>query len=159
MERILKLLEADCRLTNKEIATMLSLDELAVASARNEYESKGIILGYKACIDWEKTDNEKVHALIELKVTPQFGEGFDKIAKRIYQHPEVESVYLMSGSFDIMVLIKGATMKEVASFVAAKLAPMESVISTATSFVLKKYKDNGVIFDQKPDDQREVIHL
>ncbi len=97
--------------------------------------------------------------MIELKVTPQYGEGFDKIAKRIYDYPEVESVYLMSGSFDIMVLIRGRTMKEVAMFVSTKLAPMEAVVSTSTSFVLKKYKENGVIFRKEPDDEREVMGL
>lgn len=159
MERILKLLENDCRLTNKEIATMLSIPENEVARAREDYEKKGVILGYRACVDWDKTEDESVVAMIELKVTPQYGEGFDKIAKRIYQYPEVESVYLMSGGFDIMVLIRGRTMKEVAMFVSTKLAPMESVISTSTSFMLKKYKESGVIFDVKPDDEREVMGL
>ncbi|MBQ3379137.1 MAG: Lrp/AsnC family transcriptional regulator [Clostridia bacterium] len=159
MERILKILEEDGRMTDKEIATMLSLNESEVARAREEYEKTGVIVGYKACIDWDKTKNESTVAMIELKVTPQYGEGFDKIAKRIYAYPEVESVYLMSGSFDIMVLIRGRTMKEVAMFVSTKLAPMEAVVSTSTSFVLKKYKENGVIFGRESDDEREVIGL
>ena len=159
MERILKILEEDGRMTDKEIATMLSLNESEVARAREEYEKTGVIVGYKACIDWDKTKNESTVAMIELKVTPQYGEGFDKIAKRIYAYPEVKSVYLMSGSFDIMVLIRGRTMKEVAMFVSTKLAPMEAVVSTSTSFVLKKYKENGVIFGRESDDEREVIGL
>ncbi|MBR2742390.1 MAG: Lrp/AsnC family transcriptional regulator [Clostridia bacterium] len=159
MDRMLKILEEDCRLSDKEIAVMLSLDESEVARAREEYEKAGVIMGYKACIDWDKTKDESAVAMIELKVTPQYGEGFDKIAKRIYDYPEVESVYLMSGSFDIMVLIRGRTMKEVAMFVSTKLAPMEAVVGTSTSFVLKKYKENGVIFGREPDDEREVMGL
>lgn len=159
MERILKLLEADCRLTNKEIAEKLSLAEYEVARAREEYEKNNVILGYKACVDWDKVQNESVVAMIELKVTPQYGEGFDSIADRIKQYPEVEGVYLMSGSFDIMVLIRGRSLKEVAMFVSTKLAPMKAVTGTATSFILKKYKENGVVFDVKPDDEREVMGL
>ena len=110
-------------------------------------------------MNWEKTDRDVVTALIDLRVTPQRGEGFDKVAERIYKYPQVSSLYLMSGAYDLSVVIEGKTMKEVALFVAQKLAPMESVISTATHFVLKKYKEEGVIFKPEGKDSRQVITL
>ena len=110
-------------------------------------------------INWDKTDYEVVDAFIELKVTPQRGEGFDRVAERIYKYPQVNTVYLMSGTHDIAVIIEGSSMKEVALFVAEKLAPMESVISTSTSFVLKKYKQEGIAFEVDEKDTREVITL
>ena len=116
-----------------------------------------MILGYKALIDWDKTDKEHVSALIELKITPQRDRGYDHVAQKIYNYPEVESLYLMSGSFDLAVLIEGKTMREVALFVAEKLATIEDVTSTATHFVLRKYKDKGVIFGAIPVDERGNI--
>ncbi|MBQ4159882.1 MAG: Lrp/AsnC family transcriptional regulator, partial [Clostridia bacterium] len=131
----------------------------AVAAAIQSLEKDKTILGYRAMINWEKTMKESVIALIEIKVTPQMGEGFDKIAKRIYQYDVVQSVYLMSGGFDLCVMIEGKTLKEVALFVSEKLAPMDSVQSTATHFVLKKYKDAGVVFQQDSGDERRMITL
>ncbi len=159
MEQILELLEKDCRITAEKIAVMLDKEPEAVADAIRTYEEKNIILGYKTLINWEKTMKEYVTAFIELKVTPQFGEGFDKIAKKIYQHECVKSVYLMSGGFDLAVIIEGKTLKEVSLFVAEKLAPMDSVLSTATHFVLKKYKDAGVVFAHESEDERRMITL
>ena len=123
----------------------------------DDYEDRGVILGYTTVIDWDKTDTEYVNALIELKVTPRVGSGYDEIAERIYNYPEVESVYLMSGGFDLAVMLRGKTMREVAIFVAAKLATIEAVTSTATHFVLRKYKDHNVIFGGAPVDERGNI--
>ncbi|MBE7022607.1 MAG: Lrp/AsnC family transcriptional regulator [Ruminococcaceae bacterium] len=159
MKKLLQLLEKDATLTAQQIAVMLDRDPQAVAADIKEYEKKNIIVGYKTIINWEKTENEPVSAIIELRVTPQRGEGFDEMAKRVYQYEEVSSVYLMSGGFDLAVIIEGKSMKEVALFVAEKLAPMDQVISTATHFVLKKYKVDGVIINDKSKDTREVISL
>lgn len=159
MEQILELLEKDCKITADQIAVMLDKDPAAVAAAIKSFEQDGTILGYKTLINWENTMKEYVTAFIELKVTPQLGEGFDKIAKKIYQHNCVKSVYLMSGGFDLAVFIEGKTLKEVSLFVSEKLAPMDSVISTATHFVLKKYKDMGVIFAHEAEDERRMITL
>lgn len=159
MEKILELLEKNCRLTAEQIAVMIDETPEAVAAAIQSLEKDKTILGYRAMINWEKTMKESVIALIEIKVTPQMGEGFDKIAKRIYQYDMVQSVYLMSGGFDLCVMIEGKTLKEVALFVSEKLAPMDSVQSTATHFVLKKYKDAGVVFQQDSGDERRMITL
>ncbi|OQB15621.1 MAG: leucine-responsive transcriptional regulator [Firmicutes bacterium ADurb.Bin193] len=158
-EKILRLLEQDCCYTHAQIATMLGISVEEVDAQIASLFEKGIILKYIALIDWEKTDREFVTAHIELRVTPQRGEGFDKVAERIYQYPEVKSVYLMSGGYDLGVTIEGRTLKEVALFVAEKLAPMEFVLSTKTHFVLKKYKQNGIIFDTPKEDERRMISL
>lgn len=158
MEIILRQLEKNALLTPAQLACMLDLDEDSVKREVKKLEDDHVILGYKAMVDWEKTDRELVTALIEVKVTPQRGEGFDRVAARIYQYPEVDSVYLMSGGFDLTVIIVGKTMKEVALFVSSKLATMDSVTGTATHFVLKKYKDKGVVFGAtENDDKRELI--
>ncbi|MDP4118521.1 MAG: Lrp/AsnC family transcriptional regulator [Bacillota bacterium] len=157
--KILDILNENCKHSPEEIAIMLGVDQSLVLSAIDELEEDKIILGYKAMINWERVISDNVVALIELKVTPQRGEGFDKIADRIYKYPQVDTVYLMSGGFDLTVIINGKTMKEVALFVAEKLAPMESVVSTATHFVLKKYKEQGVIFADEEVDDRQVITL
>jgi len=159
LDKILKLLENDSRLTPSQIAMMLDMSEEEVKAKIAEYEANNTIVGYKTLINWEKTDNEKVTAFIELKVTPQRGLGFDKVAERIYNYPQVQSVYLMSGGYDLFVIIDGKTMKEVALFVAEKLATMESVVSTATHFVLKSYKEKGVIYAQKQKDERDLIGI
>jgi len=159
MEEILKILEKDSRITAEQIAVMLNKDVEEIKSAIRKMEEENVILGYNTLINWEKTEREFVTALIEVKVTPQRGEGFDKVAERIYKYPEVKAVYLMSGGFDLTVILEGKTMKEVALFVAEKLAPMESVLSTSTHFVLKKYKDEGIIFDEQEKDERQVITL
>ncbi len=145
--QILKLLEDDARLTSAQISVMLDLPESDVTTAISELEANGTILGYKAVVDWEKTEVESVTAMIDVKLTPGRDKGYDRVAEKIYNYPEVKSVYLMSGAYDLSVLIEGKTMKQVAFFVSQKLAPIEEVISTATHFVLHKYKDTGVLYD------------
>lgn len=159
MEKILELLENDSTLTAEQLAVMIGKSPAEVESAIEDYKKKNIIIANKTVINWEKTDKEFVTALIELKVVPQRGEGFDKIAERIYQYPEVKSLYLMAGGYDLMVIIEGKTLKDVSSFVARKLATMECVTSTATHFVLKKYKDDDIIFGEPQEDIREVMSL
>ncbi len=158
-KKILELLEKDSHLTSSMIATMLAVPTSDVETAIKELEDERIILGYKTLVNWEKTDREETTAIIELKITPQRGMGFDKVAERIYKYPQVSSVQLMSGSYDILVMVEGSNLKEVALFVSEKLAPMEEVISTATHFVLKTYKKENVIFDDAEKDDREVITL
>ena len=152
--KILEMLEADGRLTAKQIALMLDKEEGEIRDMIEKFEKEGIILGYKAIVDWDKTDREDATALIELKVTPQYNRGFDAIAERIYNYPEVQSVYLMSGAYDLCVILEGKTIREVALFVAQRLAPLEAVLSTATHFVLRKYKDKGVIYGPANFDER-----
>ncbi|MDP4178770.1 MAG: Lrp/AsnC family transcriptional regulator [Bacillota bacterium] len=159
MEEILEILEKNCKYTAEEIASMTNKTEKEVTDAIKKYEDEKTIVEYSALINWENTSKESVIALIEVKVTPQRGEGFDKVASRIYRFPEVKSCYLMSGGFDLTVIVEGKTMKEVALFVAEKLAVQECVLSTATHFVLKKYKDKGVIFEEKQRDDREDIFI
>lgn len=154
MDKILKLLEDDATLTPKQLSVMLDKEEGDIQKIISAYEKDGVILGYKTIIDWDKTDKEYVTALIEVKLTPQKDLGFNRVAEKIYGHPEVQSLYLMSGSYDLAVFIEGKTMKEVAYFVAQKLAPIDSVISTATHFVLRKYKDKGVIYGEIEEDLR-----
>ena len=154
MDTILKLLESDGRLTPEQIATMLGVSTEEVAAAVAEYEKNGTIVGYKALVDWDKTDREIVSAVIELKVTPERDRGFDKIAEKLLNYPEITSICLMSGSYDIQLIIEGKTLREVAQFVAMKLAPMECITATSTSFVLKKYKDKGVIYASSEEDER-----
>ena len=154
MDTILKLLESDGRLTPEQIAYMLGTSTETVAAAIAEYEKNGTIVGYKALVDWDKTEREIVSAVIELKVTPQRDRGFDKIAEKLLNYPEITSICLMSGSYDIQLIIEGKTLREVAQFVAMKLAPMEYITSTSTSFVLKKYKDKGVIYAAPEEDER-----
>lgn len=157
MNELLKLLEKDSSLSSSDLAAMLKKEEGDIKKMISEYEDNKIILGYQALIDWDKTDREYVSALIELKITPHPTRGFDKVAERIYEYPEVKSLYLMSGGFDLCVLLEGKTMREVAFFVAEKLAPMEDIVSTATHFVLKKYKDKGVIYDSAEEDIRSNL--
>ena len=159
MKEILEILEKNSRLTEEQVATMLGISAGEVRAEIKKYEDEKVIVGYNTLINWENTSRENVTALIEIKVTPQRGEGFDKVAERIYRYPEVKSCYLMSGGFDLTVIIEGKTMKEVALFVAEKLAVLESVLSTSTHFVLKKYKDEGIIFDEKVQDDREAVVL
>ena len=156
-EKILAIIEKNSRIDQKDLAALLGESEAAVANEIADMEKENIICGYHTMINWDNTGNEKVIALIEVKVTPQRGMGFDKIAERIYQYSEVNSVYLMSGAFDFTVIIEGKTMREVAQFVSEKLSPMDSVLSTATHFVLKKYKDHGTIMYEKPGDERMMI--
>ena len=156
-EKILAIIEKNSRIDLKDLAALLGESEAAVANEIADMEKENIICGYHTMINWDNTGKEKVIALIEVKVTPQRGMGFDKIAERIYQYSEVNSVYLMYGAFDFTVIIEGKTMREVAQFVSEKLSPMDSVLSTATHFVLKKYKDHGTIMYEKPGDERMMI--
>ena len=157
MKELLKLLENDAKLSPKALALMLEKEEGDIKKMIDGYENEGIILGYRTVIDWDKTNAEYVTAMIELKTTPQRGHGYDHVAEKIYNYPEVESLYLMSGGFDLAVFIKGKTMREVAFFVAEKLATLEDVISTSTHFMLRKYKDNNVIYGAVPVDERGNI--
>ena len=156
-ERILAVIEKNSRLSTKELADLLGENEAAVANEIAEMEKEHIICGYHTLINWDNTDDEKVIALIEVKVTPQREIGFDKIAERIYQYSEVKSVYLMSGAFDFTIIIEEKTMRAVAQFVAEKLSTIESVLSTSTHFVLKKYKDHGTVLGENAQDERMLI--
>ena len=156
-EKILKAIEKNSKIEIKDLAAMLGSTEAEVANEIADMEKENIICGYHTLINWENTSEEKVIALIEVKVTPQRGLGFDKVAERIYNYPEVNAVYLMSGGFDFTVFIEGKTMKEVALFVSNKLAPLDEVQSTATHFVLKTYKDHGAIIAEKKVDKRELV--
>lgn len=156
-EKILAVLEKNSRIDLGELAAILGENEANIANEMAQMERDNVICGYHTLINWEKTGNEKMVALIEVKVTPQRGMGFDKIAERIYQYSEVESIYLMSGAYDFMVMLEGKTMREVAQFVSEKLSPMDSVLSTATHFVLKKYKDHGSIMVRESKDERMLV--
>ncbi len=150
---ILELLEKDAKMSAEQIASSLGMKVEDVATAIEEYEEKDIIAGYKTLIDWDKVGDEGVTALIEIKVIPQRGQGFERIAERMSQYDEVESVYLMSGAYDIAITIHGRTLREVAGFVSDKIAPLEYVTSTATHFVLKKFKDKGVMYTNTEKNQ------
>ncbi|MBR7111452.1 MAG: Lrp/AsnC family transcriptional regulator [Clostridia bacterium] len=154
MESILKLLEDNATLTPEQLAVMCGKETGDIKKLIESYEKEGVIVGYKTLIDWDKTKRECVSAFIEIKITPQRDRGFDHVAEKIYNYPEVQSLYLMSGGFDLCVLIEGKTMKEVAYFVAQKLATIDEVVSTATHFVLRKYKDKGVIYGPQEIDER-----
>ena len=153
-EQILAYLKNNSRFDLSEMAVLLGIDETQIANEIAAMEKQGVIRGYLTLIDWEKTSNERVSAMIEVKVTPQRDRGFDSVAERIYRYDEVDSVYLVSGSFDLMVLIEGSSMREVAMFVANKLSTLDSVLSTSTNFVLKKYKDHGTYFVNESKDER-----
>jgi DNA-binding Lrp family transcriptional regulator len=155
--QILDLLREDGRLSPATIATMLGADEAEVRDAIAEMERDHVIVKYATVINWSKVDDEKVTALIEVECTPERGRGFETIAERIYLYPEVKSVYLMSGAYDLLVEVEGKNLKEVASFVSNKLSTIESVISTKTFFILKKYKQDGIIFEELDDDHRLLV--
>lgn len=156
-EKILRALDKNSKLASKDLSIMLNVTEEDIVNEITKMEEENVICGYPTLINWDKTDCEKVTALIEVKVTPQRGQGFEKIAEKIYKFDEVESVYLMSGGFDLTVIIEGKTMKEVALFVSGKLATMDSVLSTATHFVLKKYKEHGMPLVSESSDERMLI--
>lgn len=156
-EQILSVIEKNSRIDTNELAIRLGTTEAAIVEEMAAMEKEGIICGYHTMINWEKTSEEKVTALIEVRVTPQRGQGFDNIAERIYKYPEVKSVYLISGGYDLLVTLEGKTLKEVSSFVSDKLSTLETVLSTATHFILKKYKDHGTIMTNKSEDERMMI--
>ena len=156
-EQILKTIEKNSRLSMKELAVLLGKEEIDVANEVAAMEAEGVICGYHTLINWEQTSLEKVNALIEVRVTPQRGQGFDKVAERIYKYPEVNAVYLISGSYDLLVYLEGKTLLEVSRFVSEKLSSIDYVMSTATHFILKKYKDHGTIIGQKSKEERMLV--
>ena len=154
---ILKMLENNSRIDLHDLAIMLGTDESMVLEEIEKMENEGIICGYPTLINWDKTDTEKVTAFIEVRVTPQRGQGFEKLAERITNYPEVKSIYLMSGAFDFAIFLEGKTLKEVSMFVSTKLSTLEAVAGTATHFVLKKYKDHGMILiDKEPTNRMKL---
>jgi DNA-binding Lrp family transcriptional regulator len=159
MDRLLYLIEKNPRLTNEELAVMLGLTEQEVTEQIRLYEESGVIKGYRAIIDKEKAHAQSVTALIEIKVQPKFGHGFDEVAERISALEEVESIYLMSGGYDLCCIVKNKSFEEVAMFVVKRLSPLEDVVSTKTNFILKKYKEQGVFFTEVPKDDRRKISL
>ncbi|MBE6807316.1 MAG: Lrp/AsnC family transcriptional regulator [Ruminococcaceae bacterium] len=157
MDKILKLLNTDARLTTEQMAVMANMTEDEVTAAIAKLEADGVIRGYKPLIDWEKTGEEVVTAIIELSIAPSKDEGFDGIAKTIMAMDEVESLSLMSGGHDLMVTVTGRTFKDVALFVAKRLSSLDGVLGTATHFVLKKYKERGVLFEDEEQDERGTV--
>ena len=156
-EKILTFIEKNSRFDLKELAIILGVDEAAVVNELQKMEEEHIICGYHTLIDWDKCTTEKVTALIEVRVTPQRGQGFDSIAERIYNFPEVTAVYLISGAYDFLIILEGKTLKEVSRFVSEKLSPIEPVLSTATHFILKKYKDHGTILAPQKKAERMLV--
>lgn len=158
-EELLAIIETNSRIEVKELAVLLGVEEIDVVNELAAMEAEGIICGYYTLVNWENTTIDKVTALIEVRVTPQRGQGFDKIAERIYNYPEVRSVYLISGGYDLMVILEGKSLREVSNFVSDKLSTLDTVLSTATHFILKKYKDYGTVLGQKIQDERGMITL
>lgn len=158
-EKILSYIETNSRIDMHDLAIMMGTDEATIMNELEEMEQAHIICGYHTLINWEKAGIEKVTAMIEVRVTPQRGMGFDKVAERIYNYPEVNSVYLISGGFDFMVTLEGKTLREVSEFVSDKLSPLDSVLSTKTNFILKNYKDHGTIMAEQRKDERELVSL
>ena len=154
---ILKYLERNSKINLQELAVLLGSDEVMIANEIAQMEKEKIICGYHTLIDWEKTGEEQVVALIEVKVTPQRNQGFDRIAERIYNYPEVNAVYLISGGYDFLITLKARTLKEVSEFVSGKLAPLDAVLSTATHFVWKKYNDHGAVLVAKTESERMLV--
>lgn len=155
--KILSIIEKNSRIDVHDLSVLLGESEVDVANAIGELEREKIICGYHTMINWDKTSDEKVTALIEVRVTPQRGRGFDRIAERIYNYPEVDAVYLMSGAYDFMVMLEGRSLKEVSRFISERLSTLEPVISTATHFVLKKYKEHGTVFELEHGDERMLV--
>lgn len=156
-EKILSIIEKNSRIDLKELAVILGVEETDIVNEMEQMEKEGVICGYHTLIDWEKTSAEKVNALIEVRVTPQKGNGFDSIAEKIYRYSEVHAVYLISGGYDLLVSLEGKSLKEISAFVSEKLSTLDSVISTATHFILKKYKDHGTILTRKEVDERMQV--
>lgn len=156
-EKILTVIEKNSRIDVHDLAVLLGEEEVDVANAIADMEKENVICGYHTLINWDNTSKEKVSALIEVRVAPQRGMGFDKMAERIYNYNEVSAVYLMSGAYDFTVIIEEKTMKEVAMFVTGRLSTIDGVLSTATHFVLKKYKDHGTILAKKVNDERMLV--
>ncbi len=155
---LLQLLQQDCRLPLEKLAVMLGKTPEEVGATIDDLERRGIILRYSPVINWDKTDKDRVEAMIEVRVTPQRDEGFDAIAKRIYRFDEVKTVYLMSGAYDLLLLVEAHSLKELGYFVSTKLSVLDSVTGTATHFVLKRYKSDGVIFEGDSQDKRLAVN-
>lgn len=153
---ILKLIEKNSRIDFQDIADMMDIDLETVKKTVKELEDEHVICGYHTLINWDKEEEERVTAMIEVRITPQRGRGFDKIAERIYNYPEVKTVYLMSGTYDLMVILEEKTLKEISHFTSNRLAVIDSVIGTTTHFVLKKYKDHGTILAEPVDERMAV---
>lgn len=156
-EQILKYIEKNSRVYLGELAVLLGTDEVTVANEIADMEKEKIICGYHTLIDWEKAGLDEVTALIEVRVTPQRNQGFERIAERIYNYPEVKSVYLISGAYDYLITLEGKTLLEISKFVAEKLSPIEGVLSTSTHFILRKYKDHGTILVKKEKSERVLV--
>ena len=156
-DELLSILEKNSRIDFSQLAIMLGKSESDVLDEISKLENDGIICGYHTLINWEKTSIEKVTGLIEVKVTPMRGKGFDNMAERIYNYPEVKAVYLISGGYDLLVILEEKSLKEIASFVSEKLSTLDNILSTSTHFILKKYKDHGTIINKQEKDEREVI--
>jgi DNA-binding Lrp family transcriptional regulator len=159
LNEILKILENDARTTTKQISAMTGIPGTEVTKLIKQAEKDGIILKYKTMVNWDKVENEKVWALIEVKVIPQREVGFDSVAERIYRFPQARTVYLLSGAYDLLVLVTGKTMREVADFISQKLAPLEGVQGTVTHFMLKRYKEDGEIIEGKEETKRQPVTL
>ena len=156
---LLHIIERNARISSQELAVMLGADESEIIDELEQLHKENIILGYSSVIDWSKTQRESVTAMIEIRITPQRNKGFDQIAGQLFRYPQVTSCYLMSGGFDLMLIIEDSTLREVASFVSEKVAPIDGVISTSTHFILGLGESFGVCFDSKPEDHRETIIL
>jgi len=156
-DELLSIIEKNSKIGLNELAILLGKDEASVLSEIEKLEREGIICGYHTLIDWDKTSIEKVTALIEVRVTPQRGQGFDSIAERIYNYPEVKATYLISGGYDLLVILEEKSLREISNFVSDKLSTLDSVLSTATHFILKRYKDYGSVLAKKHEDEREII--
>lgn len=159
MREILKLLENDARYSARQLAAMTGEKQADVEKFLADAETDGTILGYSAIIDWDKTQDETASALIEVKISPQRGDGFNRIAERIYQYDEVETLYLMSGGYDLAVFISGRSLKEISQFVYARLAPIEGVTATATHFIMKKYKEKQRVYDKMPEQEERLLFV
>ena len=157
MSKLLELLEKDCTQTPAQLAAQAGMSEAEVKKEIARLEEAGVILGYQAIVDWDRMNRESVTALIEVKVVPQSISGFDRIAERIYQYDEVDSMYLMSGAYDLAIIISGRTLREVSMFVGERLAPIEGVTGTATHFILRKYKEKHLVFRPREAQKREFI--
>jgi len=157
-EELLSIIEKNSRIGLDDLSAMLGKSEIDVANEITQMEKEGVICGYHTLINWEKTSLEKVTALIEVKVTPQRGQGFDKIAERLYNYPEVKSVYLISGGFDLLVTLEEKSLKEISNFVSDKLSTLDRVLSSSTHFILKKYKEHGTVLNSSNEEEmREII--
>ena len=156
-EQLLGIIEKNSRIDLKELAVILGVEEIDVVNELAAMEAEGIICGYHTLIDWDKTSLDKISALIEVRVTPQRGQGFDSIAERIYNYPEVQSVYLISGGFDLLVILEEKTLREISQFVSDRLSTLDSVLSTATHFILKKYKEHGTVMSRRSEDERMKV--